>query len=464
MQKIFLENKLLLLALVGFVLTFLSYRLGVAYNSILIVYAVFQVSARNLAAILVLLLGYVNFAGRATFAAYGLEHVETNIVMIGGIGLGSILLLNVALPAVVFLNMLKGRLAANHPVVVLLLLAWFVWCVGAGGSSLWGMSLGYNGWADPARSALFGATIFYGGMLHRRHNISGELQKLYYVILFCTLACFAGHFYHRLIFISVAIMPYWSLWRFFSLKHPLAKLTSLVGFMSSGAVAFGITLGGLNSTFTLKGLWALSFLGYIFFEILRGKRMKNMLTVVPISAYVLTSTFLVFVISFGYKLRVGSRSLHESTPFFERLQAKIFDDRLFVWDAVYNQFASGFNVFNIAGEPMALFHVVKGDILVTFGSHNIMLDLIRKSGYLGFLGAMALIVISLCISMRVFQHLTGAERALVWGSFITLVYGGLSGHYPLAQNAIFWVLLPLGFGLRFYLKDVERQAHPIKRV
>lgn len=443
-------NKLIFLSLLGFFLTFLSYRLGVAYNSVLIAFVVWRPSANSLPAILILLLGYVNFIGQGTFDALGLEQVETNVVLIGGVGLGSILVLNCMLGLVVCFSISQNKLKLNKLIVILLFIAWIVWCAGATVSAIWGKFSGYNGWADPVRSALFGASVFYAALIHRYNNFDLGLQKLYYVIVVCMGACLLGHFYHRLIFIAVSIIPYWSLCRFFSLPGNFGRLVSVIGLALSFAVAFGFTLGGLNSTFTLKGLWALSFLGYVVFEVLKIRKLRTILVTLPGLAFLVTASFLTFVLKFGYQLRVGSRSLNENTPFFERLQAKIFDDRFYVWDAVYHQFVKGVHLFNPAGEPLVLHHVVKGDILVSFGSHNIMLDLIRKAGLIGGIAAMGFIFLALTVSMRVFEYLSGPERALVWGSFVTLTFGGLNGHYPLAQNAIFWVLLPLGLGLRYY--------------
>jgi hypothetical protein len=427
-------------AAIGTVLLgFISAQLSILVGCALVAYMMWMCDARYLPALMIavwrptdfLLKGYGSFD-------FALAEVASSYIMVGGMPVTINLVMIVMVPARVLFEFFNNPNYACSKVHPGWLFIWGIALIPALIMALLGKLEGNNGWADPVRSVFVVGSYFYGLFMARTWPTSGDFiyRRLVPIILAIFVIKYTVGFHHRILWIWGGMLPALSLY-LFQFKRPLSLLCS--GGVMLFAVIFSFNiLSSSTMTFTLVGLFLVSLvMGVIAFIPMGGLRKFFGW----FFGWPAVATMFVFVSFVVWKYEDLARPGEKSYTLVDKLRSKVFDDRAGVWTSSIRSIGDGNMFIHPAGRPWILRHEKKGEIEVLFGSHNSIIDQLRKNRLIA--GPLILLIVFFAVvrSSQVLRHSPIPEaKVLAITCIATGTVGIVTGHYPLSQNAGFWFL------------------------
>jgi hypothetical protein len=424
--------------LFGFVAAQLSILMGCVLTAILM----WQCNARYLPALMIVVLRPTDFllSGYGSFD-FTLAEVDSSYVMIGGFPLTINLVMAVMIPARVLFEFLSNPEGASRQINAFWILLWLSALGPSGLMALMGKFEGNNGWADPIRSVFMVGAYFYGLFMARTWPMSGDfiLKKFVPVIITLMVIKYTFGFHHRILWIWAGMLPALSIYMW-QIRRFWPRVGALVIMLFALLFSFNIMTND-PLTFTLVGLFMSSLvMGVVaFLPSATLRSIGGWLMGWP--AMIVIVVFLAFVV---WKYEDFARPGEKAYGVVEKLQAKVFDDRAGVWTSSIKSIGEGGLFIEPAGRPWVLMHSKRGEILVRFGSHNTIIDQLRKNRL--YSGPVILLIMFYAVtrSAIVLRRSSLPElKVLAIACLATGTIGVVTGHYPLSQNAGFWFL---GFG------------------
>lgn len=454
-RQVLLSIALAILLVLG---SFFSATLGILIGSAYVVWLMWRCDAKFLPAILIISLRPSDFQLQDYGSMdYTIREVASSYVFIAGFPLTINLVMGCMIPLRVCFELFHDpdnfRSRIGNGIFIMWLLAMIPSLI----MSYLGWREGNNGWTDPVRSSFIVGSYFYGLIMARTWPRKGNFFLKYFmpIMLGLFVIKFSLGFHHRLLWIFAAMMPALSvhLWEF---RNPHIKVLSLVNLVTATLFCFGLL--GNSMTFTLVGLYTASLvMGIVSFSNF-GSLSEFLKWLWGWPAII---TILVFMAFVNFKFDDYYNPGAQSETVFEKFRAKVFDDRANLWISSYRSIAQGHPIIEPAGRPWIFHHQKQGEIYVTFGSHNTIIDQLRKNRY--FSGVIILWIMFFAVykaSIVLRKSPVPELKVLAITAIATGTVGVVTGHYPLGQNAGFWFLVFAGIAVgvfqnvKFYEKMI----------
>lgn len=368
---------------------------------------------------------------------YTIREVAASYVFVGGFPLTINLVMACIIPVRVCFEIIHNPQNFNSRIGNGLFIVWVLAILPSLLMSYLGWREGNNGWTDPVRSSFIVGSYFYGLILARTWPHKGNFFLKYFLpimlLLFAIKAAYGFH--HRLLWIFAGMMPALSVY-LWQIKRPGTKLLSVVTFVLISLFCLGFLKSSM--TFTLVGLYAVSLImGIISFSNF-GSLSDFLKWLWGWPAIISILCFMAFVIvKFDDYYNPG----FQAETVVEKLRAKVFDDRANLWISSFRSISEGNPIIEPAGRPWIFQHQKQGEVFVSFGSHNTIIDQLRKNRY--FSGVIILWIMFFAVykASKVLRYSAVPElKVLAITAIATGTVGVVTGHYPLGQNAGFWFL------------------------
>ena len=226
-----------------------------------------------------------------------------------------------------------------------------------------------------------------------------------------------------------------------------------------------IPAGLLTVTFTLIVIAMMSILfvaSFAYFRpILKWVPIGRGLVALAVLAtvYVLSSAGEQVGIGYGARTVGEVNSLGDILP---ALEFKAFGDRGILWGGVWSVLVQENNVWPPIQPPLVSYEAGHKMLEVTFGAHNIGLELLRQYGFVvGSIGLAVYVNIVLAVGKGVSVY-NLHPLTLVIGAVVlaTSVIGGLTGHFVLMNNFSFLLMSLAGI----VVGSVRGEASGIRRL
>lgn len=334
-------------------------------------------------------------------------------------------------------------------------------------------------WSAPVRDAMMAGCFFFGLIIAEdaaaiRRVITQRLMPMFTVLLL--LALF-GYFYSRGMYWITAAGPAvliasilvggtgisrWFAGGYFALTMAYVFAWYPTGFAQQVAKAL---YSETATTFALKGMWlgvaAVMPVAIIFYRRSRAAAGRNpdvrMLTprqtTSAIAAAILMIAFPLAVAYASYHVQVelSSNKYKADLPWKERLLFKLLFDRASIYRGAIDEVLQPPYFFKV-GQRQSYSMTLAGDKHIwPAGSHNLVLEEIRRNGWYSGVVCLGIIVSSMMWACTVLFRTR--DPLLLWYSaatFIAILISGLTSHVPMETNASIWFLMPAGVCASLY--------------
>ncbi|MCC5846416.1 MAG: hypothetical protein JJU05_19370 [Verrucomicrobia bacterium] len=308
-------------------------------------------------------------------------------------------------------------------------------------------------WTNPLRM-YFNIFLFFYGMLcwsqSRRFSAESIIYLLHSITILMILQ-FSSRFHHHFLWFIIAFVPALPLVLPMIRQKPIVLISFLISFILSCLFAFRNLFTTLlatedyvdvEGTFTLNGLWALSFLLFIFLGVtFLTKLLKPFLIFWLIFFWVFPLTVIHF--SPYMQGRLGGVRLDQQT-LEERFLSKIFDDRSIIWRGLAEDVVLRDPVLRPGGQNAIIYHPRWGEGDLPFGAHNTPLNALVVLRWVA--GPLVIFAFCLC-GIAAYRTLILPDRDRVHhvlgiAVFSSMIIGGITGHYLLVSIPM--LFFPLG--------------------
>lgn len=326
--------------------------------------------------------------------------------------------------------------------------------------------LGYS-WVDVANDlaiylGLFG--FFYGVLIADQVNRT-VIERVFWVLLISVFIQTSGLVEGtiRYIFLGIPLLTTVAISSLLITRRIDISLTTLVPLLLS----MPLILRNIN-TFTIVLSTIIAIL--LVFAHTHWKILVRRLPVGKVLGG-LAILLTVYVVSTTDEMAVGGQGRNAADietwgDILPTLEYKAFGDRGTVWVGAWNILVRENNIWPPDQPPQLGYEVGQKTMEVTFGAHNIGLELLRQYGFVvGFAGIGVYLAIMGYIG-RTFVSRTANRLMLIVGAVVLAVFfTGLVGHYVLINNFSFLLTglagIVYGYSSKPSLhKNVLRESHP----
>ncbi|MDK9708685.1 MAG: hypothetical protein OEL83_16705 [Desulforhopalus sp.] len=293
---------------------------------------------------------------------------------------------------------------------------------------------------------LFG--FFYGVLIAEQVN-QVVIERVLWILLTCVLVHASGlvEAYIRYYFLALPILTVVAV---ASLIGSQKKIVSRPLIISPLLFAPLMVFGRLEVTFTLlltvlvalliilsNRFWRDFFLGISTGKVLCGVAISVMFYVMITAGERGAS---------GY-LASNLRDVESWSDIFSALEFKAFGDRGVLWTGTWETLVYANNVFPPIHPPLVEFKPLRGSMQeVTYGAHNIGLELLRQYGFaVGFVG-ISLYLLMVGHAGKIFMSRSSNYLSMTVGAVVmaNAVVGGLVGQFVLMNNFSYLLMGLLG--------------------
>lgn len=262
----------------------------------------------------------------------------------------------------------------------------------------------------------------------------------------------------RLIFFSYPLfIGFFSYFYFFRNINPKQVLLIFISL-------FSLIILLLDYTFTL---FFSSVFSFVLIGLYYSGRRKLIFTMTGMSAYLLV--FVIMVLGVLNYMQIDNISnitdANTNIAFTERIKFKLFADRAPFWDGAVKQIGLLNSFFPPVEVPNITATLIDNkDVEVSFGGHNIYLELVRNYGYLAGILLCFLYLFIGIVGRNIFllKKINPLFMLLVASSVSIHIIGGLTGTYPVTMNfsiANFTIL-----GAAYALTQKKRTITPLIKI
>ena len=386
-------------------------------------------------------------------------------LVIGGFPVSVQLVINVLAPVCVIVFLIRRPGMFHNAIRPSLLILWFLAFIPVLIGTWLGKQADNETWTRGLRFLMMIAAYLYGFVWAKRWNRSLEpiiINGLTGIcVLFLGAAVFGFYGSHLASFLLLGMAGPLA-FHYFRQRSVMATFIGVVLVIES-------LLMGFRTTFTVQAICILGLVvGFL------GQRQslafrRRSIAVVWGSTIVVLWAFVLLICLFGKQLDVNLDFLHidDELTQTEKVQAKIFGDRLILWEPAFQQIIDGPYFVVPTGRALELENRswgIRGTW--TFGAHNTLLEVLRQDGL--FAGSVMLAI--LCVALfKNFQALRRSINPLViiLSSTVLAVgtVGMTTGDFPLDFNVGFllWSFAGLAAGLHLEggnLSKIHRRELP----